>query len=88
MFVRQESNTEHHERVRVTRKNVRKVSPQQARQRTITTLQYLRDEAVRMATESLAAGEWRAALTCLGKAAMYDDQSAALARDADVPRGF
>jgi hypothetical protein len=38
-----------------------------------------------MARDSLAAGDWRAALTCLGKAATYDDQGAAKARDADVP---
>jgi len=41
-----------------------------------------------MARDSLAAGEWRAALTCLGKTAMYDDQSMALASEADASREY
>lgn len=49
----------------------------------IATLQYLRDKCIRVTKDTLAVGDWRAALTCLGKAAMYDDQSAAKARDAD-----
>ena len=67
----------------MNRKGFRKVSPEQARQQTITALQHLRDESVRMAKDSLAAGEWRTALTCLGKAAMYDDQNTALGSGAD-----
>ena len=43
-----------------------------------------RDESIRMPKDSLPAGHGRAALTCLGKAAIYDDQSTAKASDADV----
>ncbi|HLJ59081.1 MAG TPA: hypothetical protein VKZ50_05055 [bacterium] len=56
------------------RKGFHRVTPEQARQQAIATLKYLRDECVRMAKDSLASGEWRVALTCLGKARMYDDQ--------------
>lgn len=85
--VRQELHTEHRERLSVPRKGFRKVSPQQARRQTIATLQYLRDESIRMARDSLTAGDWRAALTCLGKAAMYDDQSMTRVCESDVFRG-
>jgi hypothetical protein len=52
-------------------------------------LQYLCGETIRMAKDSLAAGDWRAALTWWAKAAMYDDdQSTAKAHDADVPHGY
>jgi len=43
-----------------------------------------RDESIRMPKDSLPAGHGRVALTCLGKAAIYDDQSTAKASDADV----
>jgi len=72
--------------MRVVRKGFRKVSPQQARRQTIATLQYLRDHSIRLAASSLAAGDWRAALTCLGKAAMYDDQSTAKGWGGDSSR--
>jgi hypothetical protein len=65
------------------RKGFRKVSPQQARRQTIAALQHLRDKSICMAAASLEAGDWRAALTCLGKAAMYDDESAAKSRGGD-----
>ncbi|MGA7989320.1 MAG: hypothetical protein WCB51_13085, partial [Candidatus Dormiibacterota bacterium] len=61
---------------------------EQARQQTIATLQHLRDESILMAKDSLAAGEWRSALTCLGKAAMYDDQATAMAHGSEASRGY
>jgi hypothetical protein len=64
------------------------VTPEQARCRTAATLAYLRDESIRMARDSLEVGEWRAALTCLGKAAMYDDQRTAMERGTDASRGY
>ena len=70
------------------RKGFAKVTPDQSRRQTMATLHHLRDKSIRMANESLAVGEWRAALTCLGKAAMYDDQAAALAGGADASRGY
>jgi len=72
----------------VNRNGFRKVSSEQARQQTITALLHLRDGCIRMAKDSLSAGEWRAALTCLDKAAIYNDQRTALARGGDASRGY
>ncbi|HLJ62365.1 MAG TPA: hypothetical protein VKZ50_21810 [bacterium] len=86
VFVRQVGHTEHRERPIMNRKGFRKVSQAQARQQTVTTLQHLRDESIRMAKESLAEGAWRVALTCLGKAALYDDRATATEDMRDTPK--
>jgi len=65
----------------MSRKGFHKVAPHQARRATLATLQHLRDEAIRMAKDSLAAGDWRVALTCLWKASQYDDKHTAMARE-------
>jgi len=67
------------------RKGFPKVTPEQARRQTVDALAHLRDEAIRMARASLDSGERRSALTCLHKAAMYDDQCAALERGEGSP---
>ena len=70
------------------RKGFPKVTPEQTRRQTAATLAHLRDESIRMARDSLEVGEWRAALTCLGKAATYDDQRAAMEHGEDVRPGY
>ena len=70
------------------RKGFPKVTPEQTRRQTAATLAHLRDGSIRMARDSLEAGEWRAALTCLGKARLYDEQRAALERGEDVQPGY
>ncbi|HYM71011.1 MAG TPA: hypothetical protein VEZ44_15545 [bacterium] len=62
----------------MTRKGRRAVEPREARRQAVATLRHLRDQAIHMATDSLAAGEWRVALTCLWKAVRYDDQATTL----------
>jgi hypothetical protein len=71
------------------RKGLRRISPRDARRQTVRTLRHLRDHAIHMAQDSLAAGEWRVALLCLWKAARYDDQAAALggAEPTSTPAG-
>jgi len=76
--VRQDLAAEHLEGSGMAGKRRRAVEPQQARRQTVATLRHLRDQAIHMAKDSLAAGEWRVALTCLWKAVRYDDQATTL----------
>jgi hypothetical protein len=66
--VRQDARTEHPEAVPMPRKGFHRVIPEQSRVATIRNLRGLRDEAVRVATNALNQGDWRAALDCLRRA--------------------
>ena len=41
-----------------------------------------------MAKARLDAGEWRLALTCLGKVAMYDEKASAAERGDEISPGY
>ena len=72
----------------MTRKGFHHVAAEQTRAQLIDTLRHLRDSAIRMAKARLEAGEWRMALTCLGKAAMYDEKTSAVERGDEIPPGY
>ena len=70
------------------RKGFHRVTAEQTHAQLIDTLQHLRDSAIRRAKETLNAGDWRTALTCLSKAAMYDEKASAAERRDEIPPGY
>jgi len=72
----------------MNRKGFHRITTEQTRTQLIDALHHLRDYAISRAKETLNAGDWRRALMCLGKAAMYDDQSKAAERGEELPRGY
>ena len=67
----------------LSRKGFHRVPSEQSRAATIRNLRGLRDEAVRVATNALNQGDWRAALESLWRAQKYDRQAAEMEQAGD-----